>query len=88
MTYSQLLATIPKARYDAANNCLTCQRDGFCQDRAESLVCGIQVANIENHIDTAELLQWLLDSDEIGMMKNENPYALGAAFLEWKQVQQ
>lgn len=87
MSYDELLATLPESdgRETSEGVCLVCFENGFCRDRADALaseltahlftVCGFDA-------DEAAVLQWLLDEDEIGMMRDEDVEDLAERYLE------
>lgn len=79
MTYEQLLETIPVEEMEEedweTDMCPTCLEHGFCRDRASTLTHEVSALLLHSYnlaVDDAVLLQWLLDTDAIGLDRDED----------------
>ena len=83
MTYQELLNTIPDYQEDDDDNCSTCLESGFCRERAKALVDNVIFCLLRTHqvvADEADVLQWLLDHDAIGIDQDEDVDALAKQY--------
>lgn len=84
MTYDELLATIPDEPDDYGDQdddgnelyevCPVCEANGFCRTRADCLTSEVMgvLADMGMFPEEVDVLRWLLNNDEIGLMRDED----------------
>ncbi len=92
MTYDELLATIPDQPDDFGDSdkegnelyevCPVCAENGFCRTRADFLTADVmcELSELGVFPDELSVLQWLLDTDAIGMMRDEDAEELAKQY--------
>jgi hypothetical protein len=85
MTYDQLLATLPMYEEDEYCNCITCEKEGCCDQRARALtgeVVAQLMASYSHEATEYNVLYWLLDNGEVGTDRNEDAEELAQMYFE------
>lgn len=84
MTFDELLATLPKYEDDEYGNCLTCENEKYCNQRARALTYDVIYCLSENYSHEAaeyDVLYWLLDNGEVGTDRNEDAEELAQMYF-------
>ena len=87
MTFDELLATLPKYEHDEYENCIACETEGYCDQRAKSLtgeVVARLMADYSHEATEYDVLYWLLDNGEVGTDRNEDAEELAQMYFNEK----
>lgn len=87
MTFDLMLATVPETEMDNDGNCITCEAENYCRDRAEALTNDVVYclqSTYDHEATEYDVLYWLLDNGEVGTDRNEDVEELAQMYFNEK----